>query len=455
MSRILARFHAPALCAALALAACGDKGGDPKPDGGADASSDAAADAGADAAPDGGNIVECPQAQRDFTVYDLTVMPPSYPTKTFRCVAPGRYGVVWVEESIWETEMSQAEADAVLAAFDESTLADPARGIYELTTSTFGEPTDVDQNGQVFLLFYRLGSYASSEFDGFIRREDVLGGANSNQAEILYLDGVRNDPASEYVLGVVAHEFQHLIHVAYDRDEAGWVEECLSEAAMVLGGYMGDLEAWVPSWVQNPNRALTTEPPGFHYGAGFLFGAYLLERYGPSFMATLVEEPSNGVAGVEAALLTAGETDDFGDLLGDWAMANVLDAPSLAEGQWGYSSFDVPPVDSFSSVVPSSAIPITVQPHGSYVISFAVAASQGTSVAVQMTSSAWQNLTLRWAALPQGSPHLATVGRFEPSDSTDLLTVPGLGGTVDRLIIVAVERGGVEAASAELQTSVP
>lgn len=455
MARFLRLLLLPASCGILSLMACGDDDGSPGPDAAVDAATDASPDAGSDAAPDGGTGPVCPEQQRDFTVYDLTVMPPSYPTKTFHCVAPGQRGIVWVEDSIWESEMTQTEADAVLAAFDETTPADPSAGIYALTTSTFGEPTDVDQNGQVFLLFYRLGSYASTEFDGFIRREDVLGGANSNQAEILYLDGVRNDPTSEYVLGVVAHEFQHLIHVAHDRDEAGWVEECLSEAAMVLAGYLGDLAEWVPSWVSNPNRTLTTEPPGFHYGAGFLFGAYLLERYGADFLTTLVEEPGNGVAGIDAALAAAGETDTFEDVLGDWAMANALDAPEVEDGRWGYDAFDVPAVASFNSTLPSAAIPFNLQPHGSYVISFSVSAAADTAVEVSLTSAAWQSVTFRWAAFPQGAKAQATVGRHDLTEATGTLTVQGLGGTVDRLLIVAAEKGGGTVAPVEVQAAVP
>lgn len=443
-------------CVALLVGACGGGGGGTTLDARVpDAAEDAVVSEDGEA-PDGGTGEGCPEVERSFTVYDLTVMPPGYPTKTFVCAAAGRHGIVWVEESIFGSEMTQAEADDVLVAFDRSTPADSTRGIYALTTTAFGEPSDVDDNDRVFLLYYRLGSYGGSAFDGFIRREDVLGGAHSNHAEILYLDGVRVDPTSEYALGVVAHEFQHLIHLVYDPDEEGWLNETLSQAAMVISGYLGDLTAWVPSWLANPNQTLTTEPPHFHYGAGLLFGTYLLERYGVDFLTALVEEPTNGVASVETTLTAQGEDADFGAILGDWAMANFLDAPGLEGGIYGYTTFDVPLVTTWQGTLPTaSPISRTLQPYGAYYYVFTVTAAAESTVEVHIDSSSWQDLTFRWAAYPAADKGQAVTGRFLMDAAAGTLVVPDLGGDVDRLVLVAVESGGVLTAAVDVTADFP
>ena len=448
-----------ALALALAVvtgsgAGCGDDDGGPTPDAGVDAGADGSAPDGGslDAGPDGGQT-SCPADTQDFVVYDLTVMPPGYPSRTFHCAAAGDHGIVWVEEGIWQSDMSQAQAEEVLEAFDRATPADASQGIFERTTTAFGEPTDVDGNDRVYLLFYELGSYSGSEFDGFIRREDVLGGTHSNQAEILYLDGVRNVPTSDYVLGVIAHEFVHLIHLAHDTDERNWVEEILAEAAMLHSGYLGDLDTWVPDYLDNPNQTLTADNPGFHYGAGFLFGGYLLERFGVSFLTALVEQTEDGIVGIDATLGDLGELDTFETLLGDWALANYLDAPAVDDGRFGYTGLDLDPIASFALALPQSPITRNVQPHASYHFGLQLSVGAGAAVEIQLDSAQWQDLTFRWAAHPDGAPDQAVTGSFEMSGAADTLVIPAVGGTVDRVHLVTVELGGVTAASLELSAA--
>lgn len=433
------------------LTACGDDDSHPSVDAATDAAVDTGTDGATDAEPDAGPTEACPTETRDFIVYDLTSMPPSYPTRTFHCAAAGQHGVIWVEDSIWEAELTQTDALGVLKAFDQETPVDPSLGIYEVTTSTFGAPPDVDGNGKVFLVFYDLGSYASTDFDGFIRPEDVLGTTHSNHADIVYLDGARNDPTSEYVLGVLAHEFQHLIHLAYDPDEVNWLDETMSETSMVLCGYLGDLTAWVPSFLSDPNQTLTHDNPGFNYGAGMLFGTYLLERFGAGFFTDLEADPDNGIVAIDSALASHSAGETFETVLADWALANFLDAPDVGDGRYGYQTFDLGPVHAFGASLPTAAIPRTVEPHAAYYFRFSFSAAENSTAEVQLTSDSWQDLSFRWAAYPDGAPEQAVTGAFEMSSASDTLVVPGVGGSVDRLVLAAVEIGGVTAAPVEAQ----
>lgn len=445
------RTHALILAALLAVgpAACSEDDSNPQPDAGQpdagqnDAEVQPDAEVQNDAATTG-----CTLPPRDFYVYDLSVMPPEWMQVPSTCRAEGTHGIVYVADDIWDVEMDQSDVDGVLTAFDSATPADPTRGIFELTTTAFGEPTDVDDNDRVILFFSELPSFGSNQFDGYIRAEDVLGGANSNGAEMFYADGVRNDPDGEYMLGVIAHEFTHLIYLNHDLNEESWLEETTAEAAMVLCGYLGDLQGWVANdFAANPNQSLTQDNPTFNYGAGFLFGAYLIERYGLDFLTALVEEQTDGVVAVENTLTNEGHSEDFAELIADWALANFLDAPNLTGGTWGYSAFAVPAFDFTVRSVPANVAALSANAHASRYVVFQLTAAAGASLELTLDSTAWQDLGIRYAVYPDGSTDLATVGSFTMTAQTDVLTIDNVGGTDDRVVLVLTETGGVTSAS--------
>jgi hypothetical protein len=161
----------------------------------------------------------------------------------------------------------------------------------------------------------------------------------SNQREMIYMDGSRLRPGSRQYLAVLAHEFQHAVHWNLDSGEDSWVNEGMSEVASELAGYS-------PSFVQNflrrPDTQLNYWPdePGAtppHYGAATLFLAYLGEHYGGfENLGDLVSEPLDGVKGIEAYLSDYDTT--FKEVFKDWVIANYLDEP---EGPYGYSRRDV------------------------------------------------------------------------------------------------------------------
>ncbi|MFH2009642.1 MAG: hypothetical protein ABI333_23820 [bacterium] len=432
------------------VAACGDDDGGPGPDATADASLIPDAEVGQDAEV----TTECTLPPRDFWVYDLSVMPPTWLQVPSTCRAQGTHGIVYVADDIWDADLNQQDVDQVLTAFDESTPADTGSGIFTLTTATFGEPTDVDTNDRVILFYSELPGYGGYEFDGYIRREDVLGGQNSNGAEMLYLDGVRNDPGGEYMLGVVAHEFVHMIHLNHDQNEASWLEESLAEASMILSGYFGDLATWVANdFAPNPNQTLTTDGQTFNYGAGFLFGGYLVQRYGADFLTALVEEPADGVTGFEATLTAEGHSESFRELLGDWALANFLDAPTVGAGEFGYSAFTVPAMDAYTSAVPSQVIPRGLSPHAARYVVFELTTGTGATLEVALSSTSWADLELRYAVYADGDTSTAEPGSFAMTAQNDVLVISNVGGALDRVVISALEGGGLNFANVDVSAA--
>ena len=63
-------------------------------------------------------------------------------------------------------------------------------------------------------------------------------------------------PNSTFYDGTLAHEFQHMIHWANDRNEDSWVNEGMSELASYLNGFdPGGADA---AYMQKPDTQLTT-----------------------------------------------------------------------------------------------------------------------------------------------------------------------------------------------------
>src|SRR5450756_2422680 len=67
------------------------------------------------------------------------------------CRAVGIHCYIFVEDSSWGTSVTQAAVDSVEKAFDQSTPANPAKGIYDTDVDTFGAPPDVDNDARIII----------------------------------------------------------------------------------------------------------------------------------------------------------------------------------------------------------------------------------------------------------------------------------------------------------------
>jgi immune inhibitor A len=186
----------------------------------------------------------------------------------------------------------------------------------------------------------------------------------SNQREMFYINLDNAAPGNDYFDGILAHEFQHMIHWALDRDEDTWVNEGLSELAAQVNGY--DVGASAQAFALQPDTQLNAwtelDYAGPHYGASYLFFSYILERYGPGAIRQLAAEPANGIAGIEAVLFPAPiegpggilagplspgaprAVGGFVDLFADWTIANYLDDAQWGDGRYGYVELQLEPL---------------------------------------------------------------------------------------------------------------
>jgi len=200
-----------------------------------------------------------------------------------------------------------------------------------------------------------------------------------SNAHEMFLFNADNSPLDdEYTFGVLAHEFQHMIHWYQDLNESGWLNEGFSELAAFLNDfYSGSLDALYTS---NPDLQLNNWPddsqedPTPHYGAGFLFVTYFLDRFGETATKALIANQDNDLKSVDSTLQQLNLNDPLtgkpisaDDFFLDWAITNYLMDRQVGDGRYAYTSYlETPPVEptqSFSSC-PTSSFTTDVHQYG-------------------------------------------------------------------------------------------
>ncbi|MCC7141502.1 MAG: hypothetical protein IT349_05305 [Candidatus Eisenbacteria bacterium] len=280
-----------------------------------------------------------------------------FPTATQRmCTVRGEGDNVYivVEDSQWGTEVDQADVDRMLLHWDhESFGPTPTQGIFDINVFNFGPcPDELDNDPKVYVLYYDFDVSSDGFFWPFDQYPDGTQSFASNECEVLYMNSSDFDPGGDYLIGVQAHEFQHMIHWLADEDESSWINEGCSELAMWLFGKPDQVTAF-PS---NPDNNLTSWNANFaDYVKVYLWTLYMYEQYGGrDSIINLVGQPGNSIAGVQAMLTARGYADSFAQITRDWVTANYLDDPTIGGGRYNYVGEDLP---TFSSAL-KSAYPV-------------------------------------------------------------------------------------------------
>jgi hypothetical protein len=268
---------------------------------------------------------------------------------------------MWVEES---ERVDQNDLKAAADLFEEET--------YTTNRAFFGSEWSpgVDNDPHLSILHAtNLGSSVAgyySSADEFVSqvRED------SNEMEMFYINIDNVSPNSSFYNGVLAHEFQHMIHWYNDRNEETWLNEGFSELATYLNGF--DVGGSDYLFASAPDTQLNTWPSGpgaagANYGGSYLFTSYFLDRFGSDATKALVAHEENSFASVEDVLREQGSNVTCEALFGDWVIANLLDDPAIDDGHYGYEDID-PPVVDVETTYFSNAYPVsqeaTVHQHG-------------------------------------------------------------------------------------------
>jgi hypothetical protein len=272
---------------------------------------------------------EPPAAQvgetRRFFVYDLSATSALEVSATL--LARTEHADIWAQDG---QRFSRADAERAGEVFE-------AR-VYPEVTAAFGPPAPAPDGtaGRIAILHTQLRG-AGGYFSGSDQLPRSLV-PYSNEQQIVYLDAGAARPSDRTYAGLLAHEFQHLVHQQRNAYADTWINEGLSEVAdELLGGPNGFLRRFET----NPDTQLNNWPPSgntaAHYGAAHSFLRYLLRRFGGVEHAKdLVSAGSPGVNAVEHYLRDGFNTGLL-DVFADWTVANLLDD----DGEGRYSQPEI------------------------------------------------------------------------------------------------------------------
>ncbi len=256
------------------------------------------------------------------------------------CQYVGKHCYVFVESAQWDANggpVLQVDVDFLCELFDHAVPSDAERGIYELATEAFGEPSDVDGDERIFILVTDLGNTNPDRPDlaGFFDPRVAQHPDPRLRRDTIYLDAATVRLRRSLAGGTLAHEFQHLIHWAHDDDEESWVDEGLSGYAEELAGYPDADPAAVPAFLQDPRVGLTNwQKRAYNYGATYLFMSFMAERYGVESIRALVQEPGNGIAGIDEVLDQIEGEEGFEKAWARWIVGNY----AVDDEGYGYAA---------------------------------------------------------------------------------------------------------------------
>lgn len=238
---------------------------------------------------------------------------------------------LWVDTRV---SYRQRDAQAVARFFEEH--------IYPTNRAFFGSEwtPGIDGDPHIYIIYaYGLGSSIAGYFSS---ADELSPGvqeySNAHEAFMLSADNLKL--GGEEMKGVLAHEFQHMIHWYRDRNESTWLNEGFSELAAQLNGvrtsgfeyrYAFDPDIQLTTW---PDPADSDTVP--HYGAAYLFVAYFLDHFGEQATRALVADPANGMTSVDEVLHNLGAPYNADQVFLDWVIANYLQDASLDQGRYGY-----------------------------------------------------------------------------------------------------------------------
>ncbi len=171
--------------------------------------------------------------------------------------------------------------------------------------------------------------------------------SNAHEMFMLNADNIRL--SQKFTYGVLAHEYQHMIHWYRDRNETSWLNEGFSELAAFINGYyesgfdsfyLSNTDVQLNDWPNNQNNTTA------HYGSSFLFVNYFLNRFGEDATKSLVQNPDNGLDSIDEVLLEINAEDHVtntpitsDDLFADWIVTNYVQDDKVGDGRFHYENY--------------------------------------------------------------------------------------------------------------------
>ena len=270
---------------------------------------------------------------------------------------------IWVEvDELADDKITDDVVADILRELDEQTPGhswNPDLGVIDIGRQLFGTPPDFDRSGRLKTLLVNIqdgwdpdtgGGYIAGFFSPV---DQSRRHPNSNMADIIYINtypGIyreNREPDASRVFGVLAHEYQHLIHHSYGNLNL-FQNEGQSEFAEVISGY----GARPMRWLERPEEIdgtveVSTGPEGLYrwrsnssdvlldYQRAQLLHNYLSERVGPEDTGRVTRASSGGKSAYLEALDPSGIS--WEGFLRDFQIANRVNNPDIDDGRYAYS----------------------------------------------------------------------------------------------------------------------
>lgn len=276
--------------------------------------------------------------EQDFWVTDSDTNETSSHTATLEYAGDLVY--FWVENGV---TFDQGELNELATTFENE--------IIPTDRNFFGSEwtPGIDNDPHIYILYtsglgFQVAGYFSSTDEIHPMATEY-----SNAHEMFLINADNSPLADEYTYGVLAHEFQHMIHWYRDRNETSWINEGMSELASLLNGY--HYGGFVEQYTSQPDHQLNDWPNDEnattpYYGSGLYFVTYFLERFGNEATQALVADQANSLDSVDNVLEAEGATDGLtgrpisaDDVVLDWVIANYLGDANVADGRYAYQNY--------------------------------------------------------------------------------------------------------------------
>ena len=327
--------------------------------------------------------------------------------------AKSAHGYMWVQREFYLPAPGEApEGGFVTTAEAEAGLID-WEGIYDIDRSYFGiEPNpaspaqnlppglpsnwrDADCDRHVHILNFPIDAggtslgytagYYSSEHE-YPNGDGEHESSFSNEAEMFFMNSLHLNVGDDTYAGVLAHEFFHMIQFSNDYNEETWVNEGMADVAAVVNGFGDIVQGHIDAYQETPDQHLF-DWDGLvdDYGQAFLFFDYFFNHYGTAenpdtdrleaydLAKLLTSTSADGAKGITRVIKTRSASlsgslpsyyriGNFKKVFKDYLIANYLDDPELASGQFGYANRDVAVAGTGTEDISPDAS--TVHPYG-------------------------------------------------------------------------------------------
>ena len=257
--------------------------------------------------------------------------------------AVSEYAYFWFDKGPGSVSPDQSELDHVAQTFDE---------IYVGTVDHFGSESNPGVDGDPRLHIVHASPIAlcgvteetadQCSLAGLVNSTDLLPDEidpRSNEREMFVMNARRF--GTDYYLGVLAHEFRHMIEDNYDKSDMDWeVEGSATLAAQLAGLPSGGIDRG-NIFLEQPDQQLNSWPEegtAPYYGQGYIFNRYIYDQLGEDLYRDFATSPLPGFKAIDAVAETNGLDFDSQSLWLDYLVALAIHDDPQAPAQFQFES---------------------------------------------------------------------------------------------------------------------